>query len=139
MRIGAESLPEGKIGDEEELKSAEENGAADAKNGAAIRERSANQNAQQEAGIDNGNEAMKAHEEVSSEESQEWKQKSDAAIMEHRAGEDGHGTDGSEIPRVRKDSHHGGEDDHYGCENGAKNEKVSGRFIMEHHSNQTSI
>jgi hypothetical protein len=139
VRVSAEELPDGKVGDEEELERAEENGAADAENTAAILEPSADEHAEQEAGIDHGNEAVEADEKVSGKEGHERGEKRDAAIAKHRAGKERHGTDWREIPRVRHDAHDGGEDNHYGGENGAKHENVRGQFFLVHDSSETSF
>src|SRR5882757_11434933 len=82
---------------------------------------------------------MEAGEEVSGKKGYEWKEKGDAAIAKHRAGEERHGADGREIPWMRHNAQHGGENDHYSGENGAKYENMSGRFFLEHDSSQTSL
>ena len=139
VRVGAEELPGGKVGDEEELERAEKYGATNAENAAPIRKTCADEHADQEAGVNDRNETMETDEEISCEEGHERKKKRHAAIAKHRAGEDRHGADGREVPRMRKDAHHGGEDDHYGDENGAKHENVSGRFFLKHDLNQASF
>ena len=138
VRVSVVKLPDGKVGDEEELERAEEDGAAEAENGTTVGEPGADENAEEKARVHNGDEAMETDEEVACKESRERKQEGDAAITEHRAGEERHGTDGREIPRMRKDAHCGCENDHYDDENGAKNENVCGRFFLGHDSNQTS-
>jgi hypothetical protein len=40
---------------------------------------------------------------------------------------------------MRKDAHHGGENDHYGGENGAKYENVSGQFFLKHDSDKPPL
>jgi len=54
---------------------------------------------------------MEADEEISEKRAMSWKEKGDAAIAEHRAGEERHGADGREIPWMRHNAQHGGEND----------------------------
>jgi hypothetical protein len=138
VRVGAEELPDSEIGDEEELERSEKNGAANSENAAPIRKARANQHAKQETGVNNGNEAMEADEEIAREEGHERKKKGHSTVAKHRPGEKRHRPDGSEIPRMRNDAKHGGKDDHYRGENGTKNKDVGRRFFLEHDSNQTS-
>jgi hypothetical protein len=139
VRVGDGDLPDSEVGDKEELERAEKYGSADAENVAVIGKPGANQHAEEEAGIHNGNEAVKADKEVTGEECHEWKKKCYAAIAKHRSRKKGHGADRREIPRMRKAAHCGGENDHYRGENGAKHKNVSGRFFLEHDLNQISF
>jgi len=52
--IAAEELPDGEIGDEEELDGAEERGKADADDGAAVAEPQTDGDIDEEAGVDDG-------------------------------------------------------------------------------------
>jgi hypothetical protein len=86
VRIGAEELPNGEVGDQEELECAEKDGAADPRNAAAIREPGADEHAEQEAGVNDGHEVVQANEEIAGKESHKREEKCDAAIRKHRAG-----------------------------------------------------
>src|SRR6266481_7739725 len=66
--VRAEELPGSEVGDEEELERPEKNGATDAENTAAIGEQCADEHAEEEAGVDHGDQAMNTDEQVASEE-----------------------------------------------------------------------
>jgi hypothetical protein len=140
-RVGvrAEELPDSEVGDEEKLERTEENGPANAEHAAVIGEQGSDEHADQKARVHNGDEVVEADEEIAGKKSHKWEEKGHAAIAEHCTGEERHGADGREIPRMWKDAHHRGENDHNGGENGAKHKNMSGRFFLEHDSNQTSL
>ena len=68
VRVSAEELPDSEVGDEEELERAEKNGTADAEHAAPISKTCADEHAEQEAGVNGGNEAMEADEEIACKE-----------------------------------------------------------------------
>src|SRR5882762_5043745 len=71
VREAAEELPDGEIGDEEELDSAEERGEADARDGAAIAKPEADGDVYEEAGIDDEHQFVETDKDVTGEESEQ--------------------------------------------------------------------
>src|SRR6267142_398179 len=69
VREAAEELPDGEIGDEEELDGAEESGEADARDGAAIAQPEADGDVEEEAGVNDEHQFMETDEKVASEKS----------------------------------------------------------------------
>jgi hypothetical protein len=84
VRISAEKLPGGKVGDEEKLERAEENGPADAKNAAVIGEPGSDEHTEQEARVDDRDEAVETDEEIGGKEGPERKEKGRTAITATR-------------------------------------------------------
>ena len=110
-RIAAEELPNGEIGDQEELDSAEERREADASDGAAAAEPEADGDVDEEAGVDDGDQLVEADEDVACEQCEEGEEEGQAAVLEERTGEESHGADGSKVPGMRCDAQGGGEND----------------------------
>jgi len=111
VREAAEELPDGEIGDEEELDGAEERGKADSRDGAAIAKPEADGDIDEEAGVDDEHKFMETDEKVAGEESEQREQERETAIAEHGTGEERHRTNGSEVPRMRSDAQSGGKND----------------------------
>src|SRR5258708_7877444 len=109
MRVGAHELPDGEIGDEEELNGAKERCEADAGDGAAVAQPEADGYADEEAGVDDGDYFVEANENVSSEKREEREEESETAVFEHGAGEERHRADGREIPGMWGDAQSGSE------------------------------
>jgi len=66
-RVGKTKRPDSEIGDQEKLSGAQERGCADAENGSTIREEAADEHVEEKAGVDDGDELVKADEDVSRE------------------------------------------------------------------------
>src|SRR6267378_2470384 len=71
MREAAEELPDGEIGDEEELDGAEERGEANARDGAAIAKPEADCDVDEEAGVNDEHQFVETNEKVAGEKSEQ--------------------------------------------------------------------
>src|SRR5713226_7634734 len=111
-REAAEELPDGKIGDEEELDGAKERGEADARDGAAIAE------PESDDGVDDEHQFVETDEKVAGEESKQREQERETAIAEQGAREERHRANGSEVPRMRSDAQGRGENNQDESEQG---------------------
>src|ERR1700682_4178360 len=99
VREAAEELPDGEIGDEEELDGAEKRGNADARDGAAIAKPKVDGDVNEEAGVDDEYQSVEANEKVTGEESKQREKERETAIAEHGTGEERYRANGSEVPR----------------------------------------
>ena len=110
MRITAQELPGGKIGDKEKLDGAEERGETDTGDSAAIAEPKADGYVDEETGVNDEYHAelVETDKQVARKKRKQRKCEGEAAVLEDRAGEERHGADGREIPGMRGDAHGGG-------------------------------
>ena len=71
VREAAEELPDGEIGDEEELDGAEERGEANARDGAAIAKPETDCDVDEEAGVNDEHQFVETNEKVAGEKSEQ--------------------------------------------------------------------
>ena len=111
MRIAAQELPGGEIGDEEKLDGAEERGETDTSDGAAVAEPKADEDAEKKTGVDDEHHAelVETDKQIARKKREQRKCEGEAAVIEDRAREERHGADGREIPGVRGDANGGGQ------------------------------
>src|SRR4029077_17484354 len=93
---------------------------------------SADENAQQKAGVDQWAQLVETDDEVGGKHHQYGNQKGQAAITHHGAREQRDGADRSEVPRMRRQAQGRGKDDHGEDENGAEQDCLFLGFFLFH-------
>src|SRR5215467_5180224 len=110
-RVESAEAPQGEIADQEELQSAEEDGAANPSKRARMRNPPSDGHAGRKADVDDEHQLVQSCEKISCKQSRQRQHKSRPAVAEKCAGKNGHGPDGREVYGVWKNPDGGGDND----------------------------